>query len=85
MEIKCVRCGKKLEKKHYMLQVAEYLGELQPRVDICDDCFKSYTNWILGGETMKNMTAMGIDTLREIADDFLNDMLKGAHVHEHNV
>lgn len=46
MEIKCARCGKKLEKKHYMLQVAEYLGELQPRVDICDDCFKSYTIWM---------------------------------------
>ena len=67
MEIKCTRCGKKLEKKHYMLQVVEYCGEWQPRVDICDDCFKSYTTWMLSGEVMKNMTAMGVDAFCEIA------------------
>ena len=50
MEIECCgRCGKPLEKKHIMLQVVEYLGDVGKRVPICEDCHLSYVAWMING------------------------------------
>lgn len=48
-KIVCRRCGKVMEKRHYMLQTVVYLGEWCPRIDICDDCHTSYIMWLANG------------------------------------
>ncbi len=56
MDIKCVRCKKKIEQRHYMIQIIEYLGGWNPREDICDDCYRSFINFMNAGVVLSNAT-----------------------------
>lgn len=42
----CARCGKKLEKKHYMIQAFVYLGSQSPRRDICKNCYDAFIDFM---------------------------------------
>ncbi len=48
-ELKCYRCGKVMKEKHVMLQSIVYLGDVGPRHDICDECYKSFLTWLSAG------------------------------------
>lgn len=46
MEIKCARCGKKLNEKHYLIQTIVYLGNQSPRRDICSECYNAFIDFM---------------------------------------
>lgn len=54
MDIKCVRCGKKIPEKHYLIQSIIYLGKSSKRLNICKECYDSFIDWLEefdGGDT----------------------------------
>ena len=54
MELKCVRCGKKLYEKKYMIQAITYLGSMGKRMDICKNCFDDFRDWLENYEEENN-------------------------------
>lgn len=46
MDVKCVRCGKKIPELKHLIQVIEYLGKSEPRQPICDECFDAFQGWL---------------------------------------
>lgn len=46
MEIKCIRCGKKIQEQKHLIQVVEYLGQSEPRHPICEGCYAAFWGWL---------------------------------------
>ena len=46
MEIKCIRCKKKLNERHYLIQTIVYLGTSSKRMDLCPECFDDFRDWL---------------------------------------
>lgn len=52
MEVKCTKCGKKLEETKYLIQVSIYVGDTSKRLPICDKCYSEFTTWFGHPELM---------------------------------
>ena len=46
MEIKCARCGQKLNEKKYLIQTIIYLGSNSPRMNLCKDCYDAFRDFM---------------------------------------
>lgn len=46
LEIKCVRCKKKLNERRYLIQTIVYLGTSSKRMDLCPECFDDFRDWL---------------------------------------
>lgn len=46
MDVKCVRCGKKIPELKHLIHIIEYLGKSEPRQPICDECFGAFQGWL---------------------------------------
>lgn len=46
MEVKCIRCGKKIQERHFLIQTIIYLGSSSKRMDLCPECFDDFRNWL---------------------------------------
>lgn len=53
MDIRCFRCGEIMSEKKHIIQHINYLGNIGPRRDICENCFISFTNWLAEGSPVK--------------------------------
>lgn len=53
MELRCTRCGEPMSEKKHMIQHINYLGDIGMRLDICENCFVSFTNWLAEGSPVK--------------------------------
>lgn len=46
MEIKCVRCKKKLQERRYLIQTIVYLGTSSKRMDLCPEYYDEFRDWL---------------------------------------
>ena len=46
LEIRCIRCKKRLPEKHMMFQTITYLGKMSKRYDICNECYDALRDFM---------------------------------------
>ena len=46
MDVKCIRSGKKIPERHYLIQTIVYLGKSSKRRDLCENCYQDFIDWI---------------------------------------
>lgn len=46
LEIKCIRCKKKLNERRYLIQTIVYLGTSSKRMDLCSECYDEFRDWL---------------------------------------